>query len=263
MATYYARDVGGNWNANTSWDSVSSAGAGPAGPPIAGDTAVFDAGSTGTITLTAAAACLNLNMANHGGTLALVAQTLSIGANGSIVLGGTITATTGTIACLSTVSITSNAIKFPGTLRFAASATYTLVDNLSATDLVIWAANPTFAGENITCDNFYWPPSSASACSLTLVSGKTLTISTLLYLMSCFSNPGTQTVKSSTATSEAFLHYNGTAANCIVANMIFTDINCAHPIYNWNGGTLTRCTGIRNVGANDIGHMGWESGAWR
>ena len=41
MATYYARNVSGTWASTSSWDAASSGGAGPAGPPVAGDTAIF------------------------------------------------------------------------------------------------------------------------------------------------------------------------------------------------------------------------------
>lgn len=246
MATYYARAVNGNWSANTSWDSASSAGAGPAGPPIAGDTAVFDAGSTGVITLSASAACLNLNMDNHGGTLALSSSGLTIGTNGSIVLGGTITATTGYIGIGGNVSITCNAITIPQ-LRHSASGTYTLNDDLLATTLWIQGtSSPVFAGAfDIICTNFYYASSVSATSSLTLVAGQTLSVSTLMSLIGASNIVAT--IKSGTGSSDTFIDYNGTDANRLVANITFTDVNAAHPIDNWYGGTLTRCTNIQNV----------------
>src|SRR3990167_6024981 len=105
MPTYYARNVVGNWSANTSWDTVSSSGAGPAGPPVAGDTVIFDSGFTGTITLTAAAAAATVTVqAGATGTLAYGANTLTVTAGYTVVAGFNVTGTVGTGTLILTAS---------------------------------------------------------------------------------------------------------------------------------------------------------------
>lgn len=53
MATLYAKNVTGNWNAATSWSATGSGGGDDAGVPDATTDCVFDALFTGSITLTA------------------------------------------------------------------------------------------------------------------------------------------------------------------------------------------------------------------
>lgn len=258
MATYYARAVTGNWSANTSWDSTSSSGTGPAGPPIAGDTAIFDAGSTGTITLTAAAACTVLNMTGHGGTLAFGGYVLTV--SGNVTIGGTLTATGNGGITVNAASTITGGAAFPGVLTLYGTAgktltssgttwgtvtistgsqTITLGDDLTCTTLIILNFGvTTFAGaHDITLGTLIC--SSYGGTTLTLVAGQTCTVNTSLQLFAQVSSKNT--IKSGTASSDTFLHYNGTSANCSVSNMIFTDVNCAHAIDNWYGGTLTRC----------------------
>ena len=58
------------------------------------------------------------------------------------------------------------------------------------------------------------------------------------------------TLQSVTASSAAFLNYTGTVENNKVYESIFTDIDASgstSQIRNYNGGTLTRTTNIRNV----------------
>jgi hypothetical protein len=57
------------------------------------------------------------------------------------------------------------------------------------------------------------------------------------------------TIRSTIASSDTFLTYQGTAANCKIAGMTFTDVNAsgsAQALDNWYGGTLTRTTNIIN-----------------
>ena len=97
MATHYARNVTGAWADANSWSDTDGGGAGTT-YPVAGDTAIMNATSgAGTITLGAAAACLNLTMTGYTGTLALVSYNITIGAGGSLSYGGTVSTTTGVI----------------------------------------------------------------------------------------------------------------------------------------------------------------------
>jgi hypothetical protein len=272
MATYYARSTGGNWSANTSWDSASSSGAGPAGPPVAGDTAIFDSGSTGTITLTANAACAVLNMSGAGGTLAFGTYTLTV--SGDVTFGGSFTSSSVggiTINAASTI-VSSSGVTFSPLLSLIGSGTKNITSNTGTFGIIsIYGGAQTITlGSALTCstldmDGNYGNITFAGSydisvetmrfgymlgTSVTFVSGQTITVSTALQL---FGNPDSKpTIKASTASSDTFLHYNGTAANCSVSNMNFTDVNCAHAIDNWYGGTLTRATGITNRTSADF-----------
>jgi hypothetical protein len=67
---------------------------------------------------------------------------------------------------------------------------------------------------------------------------------------------GTNTIKSSTASSPFYLNYGGTAVNGMCYSMVFTDVDAsgsAQVIDNWYGGTLTRTTNITNRSSADIG----------
>jgi hypothetical protein len=272
MATYYARNVSGNWSANTSWDSASSGGDGPAGPPVAGDTAIFDAGFTGTITLSSGAACTTLTCASGAaGTLALGSYTLTVAGDVTFVSTMTVTASTGSLLVTAAATITGGGMaSFPGTLTLSngnktinangttwtgltcsTSHTLTLASALQITTFRISATTMVFAGAyDITCTTFQVSPAGSSPSTLTLVAGQTLTVGTTLMLTGGY---GTLTVKSNTASSDTFLHFNGAAADCAVAVVTFTDVNCEHAIDNWYGGTLTRTTGITNRTSADIG----------
>ena len=270
MATYYARNVAGNWSANTSWDAASSGGAGPAGPPIAGDTAIFDSGFTGTITLTAAAACTVLQCdAGAAGTLAFGAYSITVAGNVTLRATMTYTAADATrgfvVSAASTV--TTNGATFTGQLSLSGTAgktidsngttwgrvyivqgaqTITLSSALQCTtlDLSVNYGSTTFAGAfGITCDTFN--AGSLSAIAITLVAGQTLTINAAINAWSGFTN--VLTIKSATASSDTLISYGNTDANCKISGITFTDVNFNTPVVNWLGGTLTRTTNIYNA----------------
>jgi len=90
MATYYWVGGSGTWDASAkaNW-SASSGGAGGSGPPLAADTAIFDANSgTGTCTTALGSICTNATL--NSSTL-----TLTLGANHT--MSGTFTLTLGTL----------------------------------------------------------------------------------------------------------------------------------------------------------------------
>jgi hypothetical protein len=270
MATYYSRNVTGNWDSNTSWDSVSSGGAGPAGPPVAGDTAIFDSGFTGNITVAATAACTVLTcQAGATGTLTWGSGiTLTVAGNVTFVSGFNLSGTTGTLAQSVNADLTTGGLQIPGNYTVSGSRSIALKAALDVAGTITFnGATTAFTGAfDATCSYLCFGSNQISAMTLTLVAGQTITVSTGLLLgaggfSSC-------TIKSSTASSDTFLHYNGTAAKCKVAGVTFTDINCAHPIDNWYGGTLTRTTGITNRTSADIGGGTgggkiFIDGAWR
>jgi len=278
MATYYARNVTGNWAANTSWDSASSGGAGPAGPPVAGDTAIFDSGFTGSITIAAAAACAILTcQAGATGSLTFGAVgtltttgnitfvsgfsivnsggDLYMNGSGATLTGNGVTGAPRLLRVTANVTLDINGTTFNTVYHAAGPHTITLASDLQCSSLDFSAnyGSTTVAGAfNITCDYFYF--GTVYSMPLTLVSGQTLTVNTGLYINRVATY--VPTIKSSTSSSETFLHYNGLQANCLVNGAIFTDVNCAHAIDNWYGGTLTRCTGITNRTSADIGGGG-------
>lgn len=243
--TYTAVAAGGNWNSAATWDVGT-------GYPVAGDTAILNATLTGTVTVTAAAACAVLNMENNGGTLALGNNNITCTSN--VTVDGTITAGTGAIILSGTAGKTlkTNGVTVPNISITSGAQTITLDDDLAVTYLNMGGnyGAMTFAGAHdatidTLCFGFNYP------ISLTLPAGQTFRVTNNLYM---FSNPLSRcTVKSGTSSSDAFLHFDGSASNCNVNNMIFTDINCAHAIDNWYGGTLTRTTGITNRTSADIG----------
>lgn len=256
--TYYAYQTG-NWATNASWSTNNPPDATNTGTyPVAGDTAIFNASFTGTITLAASAACLNLTMTGNGGTLAFTSNNMSIGSGGAIVLDGTITATTGGIVVSGNIELTCNTVTFPGFIRFGTSGTYKLNDDLDATNIIISSSTPIFSGEHdILCTNFYGVPTVSANTSLSLVAGQTLTISNSITCSAM--GLYTYTIKSATESSATNINYSGTVANCNVSGVTFIDIDAsgsAQRIDNWNGGTLTRTTGITNVTSADIGGGG-------
>ncbi len=260
MATYYARNVTGNWASNTSWDTVGSGGAGPAGPPVAGDTAIFDAGFTGTITIAAAAACATLTaLAGATGTLTWGAFTLTMTANPTFVSGFHLTGSTGRLTLSSGCTITSGGLSIPGNVSLS-SGTYVLADALTVVgQLLMGTATVTLSGAfDLTC----------GTCvifgSVNLVAGQKLNVSAGLQIQPTAGSAGstTVTVKSVTASSPTYIAYTGAVSAVKVFNIVFTDVDFSTfstPVTNldnWYGSTLTRTVGITNRTSADIGGGG-------
>lgn len=256
MATYFARNVTGNWASNTSWDTTSSGGAGPAGPPIAGDTATFDSGFTGNITIAASASCAVVTcQAGATGTLTWGAgQQLSVTAGVTFVSGFNLSGV-GILRLNGSQTLTTGGLTLPGDLTIGTISTITLADALNIAGTLNILAQLIVAGAfDITCDKLVFNDLNSGANSThQFVAGQTLTVTTQMMLVPWASLTAVRTFRSTTASSDTFLHYNGTAANCRVVGMTFTDVNCAHAIDNWYGGTLTRTTGITNRTSADIG----------
>lgn len=133
---YYIGPAGGAWNNNANWDAISG-GPGPASFPVAGDNAFLDAASPGGPTLTAAAACDQLDCTGFVGAFDLAGFTLTIHTTlFRLVVGMTFTHNNGLVdfvAAAGTVLITT-AGKTLGGVRFgnvATGATYQLQDPLT------------------------------------------------------------------------------------------------------------------------------------
>lgn len=279
MADRYAVATG-NWSATSVW-SDSDGGAPGSTAPVAGDNAYLTATSGAiTVTLSAAAACAILDCTGFTGTLAFGIYSLTATGNVTLPAGmsATSSAATNGITCNTANTITGGIAAFAPQLVISGSGTYTLDGNgtpwtkvsvssvaktitlasaLAVTDLIISpTGSVTFGGAyDITATNLY--VGSSANWTLTLVAGQTLTVGTILKMYGAGSS-GTSasavvTVVSSTASSDAYLHFNGAASACVVCGVVFTDVNCAHAIDNWYGGTLTRTTGITNRTSADIG----------
>lgn len=271
MATYYAVNAGGNWATGATWSTVSAKDASRTGgstAPTSADTCILDdysgnvaasssgnyaavlncTGYTGTLTIASSRAItisgdvtLSASMATSG------TGTLYVNGAGATVITNGVAVTYYVILNMATsVSLNTNGTTFPKvTITPGSSCTITLLSDLQATTISCSVGYAiTFSGEHdITCDTFQY--TYTSTASMTFVAGRTLTVNNTLYISGALTN--TITIKSGTASSDTYLHYNGTAANCRVFGVIFTDVNCAHDIVNWCGSTLTRTTGIYNA----------------
>lgn len=273
-ATYYAINAGGNWSAGGTWSTISAKDAsrvGGAVAPTSVDDCILDDYS-GNVTVSAASSAksgncvVNGNYAgiltfNSGQTLTMFGNltfsaTMTIAGTGNLtfnssatIISAGIASTIGSLTLMSSVyTLDTNGTTWTQLILSSSSKTVTFASALQATTLNI-SISTTFAGGfDITCDTLIMGGSIANQYAF--ISGKTITAQTNLYIFSNPILPGT--FKSATPTSAALLVYNGTAANCKVAGIIFTDINAsgsAVPILNWYGGTLTRTDNIYNVTA--------------
>ncbi|MFA6100448.1 MAG: hypothetical protein WC750_06305 [Patescibacteria group bacterium] len=257
-ASYYARNVTGNWSANTSWDAASSGGAGPAGPPVAGDTVIFDANYTGTLTVDGARACAVIScLAGATGTLAMASGTLTVSAGVALATGFHLThasATSSTLALTASQTVDSAGLTWAnvslrGTITLANPLVGTgSLDQYSSTATIFVGAH------NITFSSWKLYPAAAGR-TFTFVSSTTFTISTDI-IISGLAVPSTNlTVNASSPSTPFSLIYQGTAENCKVVGVNFTDVDASGssiPIDNWYGGTLTRCTNIANKTSADL-----------
>lgn len=275
MATYYGVKGSSNWNSGN-WSTTSAKDATRTGSgvtPTASDDCILDdwssdgGGVTWTINATTCV-CKTLNCTGYAGALVFTSgQVLTVAGSvtftnamtctgaGNLTVSGAGTITTGGISVGISNLVLSAAITINSagttwvTVSVSGTRTITLASALSCTTLSTGATGGqtvTFAGAyDITCANFYHATGS-SITTVKFVAGQTITVSTSLFLNGNSASLGAA-VQSATASSDTFLHYDGAAADCHVGFMLFTDVNCAHPIDNWHGGTLTRTTGIYNV----------------
>lgn len=172
---------------------------------------------------------------------------------------GTVTDTTGTLNITGSCTLDTSGMTWRSVNVSVATTTITLLSDLLVTKGgigLLYFANfdITFVGNfNITCLKLaYYVSNGVSTYALTLVSGTTLTVTTTLQLGSMVGQSRfPQIVKSSVASSPAYLVYQGTQAEChLISGMIFTDIDASgsvRKIYNYQGGALTRTVNIENV----------------
>jgi len=143
MPTYYKRDGTGttNWNANTSWSTVSSTSSTNTGTfpsSTTADPVIFDVNSS-NVTLNVAGTCTSINFSGYTNTITMT-NGLSVNGNVTLSSGMTISSTGGlTITANSTY--TSNGKIWPNTLTVNGGVTLTLGDNITVQNL-------TFPGTN-------------------------------------------------------------------------------------------------------------------
>lgn len=167
MTAYYWVGGSANWNStNTANWSLSSGGAGGAGPPVAGDDVTFDAGSDSgagfTVTVVATGPTVrNLTIDGLDQTMAL-AGTVSLTVQGSITLPSTGSALTWshtgalTLSSNGAQTITTNGVSLscPITINKTAGTAATLASHLTiGSTRAITLTQGTFdaANFNVTC----------------------------------------------------------------------------------------------------------------
>lgn len=232
---------------------------------------------TQTLTLTGTASLASAMTSTSG--------TLSVG--GNVTLLSTVTGSFPTLALTQSLTFTSGGFTWPGNVTLASGKTITTVgaviingnflpvNNSSVFSLSLggnltilgtmqyWNSSPTtfWSGAFNVSIGTLQIGSSAFFQGMTLQwpAGQTLTVTTAL-LLSDGALPGIFiTLKSATSSSAAFLNYTGTAANCNVYNITFTDIDASgstQAIQNYYGGTLTRTANITNVNQSNISGSG-------
>jgi hypothetical protein len=256
MATYYAINAGGNWSAGATWSTVSAKDASRVGgstAPTNADDCILDDYSGNVTVNTTTCACKSITCTGYTGTLTFTAAQRLIVSGDVVFSAGMALAGTGDLRFQATATLNMAGLTFPGSMSNNTSGTITLLADLVITGaLTATNALLTFAGAfDVTCSSLrlYY--------GLIIPSGQTLTITESITLMASIVT--VPTIKSSTASSTAYLTYQGTVANCAIAGYIFTDIDAsgsAQGLDNWYGGTLTRTAGITNRTSADIGGGG-------
>jgi cytoskeletal protein CcmA (bactofilin family) len=253
--TYYGVNAGGNWNTAATWSTISAKDAtrvGGAVVPTASDDCIPDDYSGLVVVNATTCVCKTLNCTdNTAGMTFTASQQLSV--SGSVTFDNTMGANltgTGTLRIAAAGTLTMDGLTFPGNINFSSTATITVtlpenlvIHNAGNTGTLTVQGGIIMSGAfNITCDIF-----TQNSSTFSFISEQTLTVTTGINIATL--GFGSPTLKSATASSAAFLTYQGTAANCKIAGVTFTDVNAsgsAQALDNWYGGTLTRTTNIIN-----------------
>lgn len=218
----------GNWNSTATW-SATSGGAAGASVPVAGDNVFIEGGFT--VTVTAAAACTNLNIAN-GSTLIIGAFTLTV--SGTTVLNGalSITSATGTKTFTGAVTINSG-----GALTESAAAALVFGSDVTIGGTLTenGAATVSVAG-NFTNNGTYTASTGThtfSGATKTIGGTNAILIPTATFT-GAYSNSGTLTVATLLTITGVTLTNNG--------------IITASTALSGSGGVTQGTTGILNIG---------------
>jgi hypothetical protein len=223
----------------------------------------------GSLTATVALSGTTLLVMNGTGTLACASGGIYVSCNLTVNTAGTITigpqfcfsskmltwaagtlAGTGLLYIFGTVTLNTSLVTWPG-IYFASSITCTMTSDLKTTTYLGGNTSQTFVGAyDFYVGNFHWNGGiGGPGVNFTFPAGQTIYVSDELDMSQVHSGQ-ISTMKSGAATSAFNLNYAGTPALCRVWNITFTDVDASgstQEIKNYNGGTLTRCTNIKNV----------------
>lgn len=146
-----------------------------------------------------------------------------------------------------------NGMQLPTLNANASSVTITLLSDFATVKLAPsnGAVLMSFTGAyTITATTVQFISNTGGSYSFTMSAGGTLVITDLFTAACPFNGSNfTWTIKSSVASTSAYLVYQGTADKCSIYNITFTDIDASGSttlIRNYHGGTLTRTSGILN-----------------
>jgi hypothetical protein len=280
MATYYGVNAGGNWATAGTWSTTATKDAsrtGGASAPTNADDCVLDDYSGNVTVNTTSCVAKTLSCVvngNYAGTLTFTSgQTLTVSGNvtfsSTMTLSGTGNLTiNGASATLTSAGIASSITN----LRFTASVTlhtngttwnniaaannlqtWTLSSNLNCSGTLISSVLSAFAGAfDVSCGTLLYINTGGN--SLNLVAGQTLSVSTAIYIGGGNTSGSSGCIiRSATASSDAYLVYNGTRGNCQIAQVKLTDINATGSTQNLDTfcSTLTRCTNITDRTPSD------------
>jgi len=248
--TYYYKSAGvnTNWSNAANWcDATNGGGTCGASAPTASINAVLDSNSGDVNIDTTACAAQTLVATGYTGVLTFTAtKILAVSGNVTFDAGMTLTGT-GQLRLSAAGTIKSAGLKFPGTLYLNTSNAITLDGDLSTVNIRGSNISAVFTGPyDIKCDNLYL------IYGLTLVHGQTLTVTTS---MTVNETASIGEIKSDTASSSAYLVYEGTTTDCVIAGARFTDIDAsdsAQALDNWYGKALLRTANIYNVTSASI-----------
>lgn len=189
-------------------------------------------------------------------TTATISGGVNYTTNTLLYTAGTITVTNSTLGLAGSCTLNTTGLTWGIVAPSGTTFTTTLGSALACEKLLINSGVvATFAGNfDITCTTLEL--GAIATTTLSLVSGRTLTVNTNMYLSGDGSPDFLATIKAVTPSSDTHLNFGGLASAQKVFSMTFTDIDAsgsAQVIDNWYGGTLLRTTNITNRTSADIG----------
>ena len=219
--------------------------------------------TAGTITMAAQGINLGCVFTLTAGTLVTTGSSVTIAASTSLVgafpsfnnllvsAASTLTidnsfTVSGTTTLAASLTMSGNYATNLGTISVSGPAILTRVNSVTITEINV---NP---GVTFTVAGAYAQTVGTLTVdrggTLVFPSTQTLTVSTRIDV--CGSSKATTTIRAATGSSAFTLTYNGTSANMNIDSATFTDVTATVTLYNHNGGTLTRCSGITNHSYN-------------
>lgn len=265
MATYYFRNVNGNWNLAANW-SLSSGGGSDGAVPNAADTAILD-GNSGSCTVTGASNCLNLTITGYTNTLTMN-NTITLATSGTFTIGTTFITVSGSSAILlsGTNFLTSGVGGYyDGLITFNGGTTKTLNSDFSAKSLTV--------GVGTTLNGTF----NLSLTTLTISSGGiilTFNNNTTVYTQNLFTNNSTISINAggtgSTIVFTGTGSWSGTSIFAVSTNIIFNSTqttligtvgvlarNSINIIYS--GGTIITTNSTLQISSLGVGTISFDT----